>query len=533
MSDIRPTVVVGLLGVKVDAGGWERWRPTIDLCRQEDLVVRRLDLIVQQRFQKLADTVCADIASVSPETEIRQHVVDFADPWDFEEVFAQLHDWSVRHPVDPEKEDLLVHITTGSHVAQICLYLLTEARYLPGRLVQTSPPSRSRSARQQPGPYAVIDLDLSRYDRLHARFEREHAEGQSFLKAGIATRNERFNTLIDRIERVAIRSRDPILLLGPTGAGKSELARRIHALKHDRRQLGAPFVEVNCATLRGENAMSALFGHAKGAFTGAVSARAGLLRKADGGMLFLDEIGELGLDEQAMLLRALEEGTFLPLGSDSDASSQFQLLAGTNRDLRAFVRAGRFREDLMARIDLWTFELPSLRERPEDIEPNLDYELERIGRRENRRVSFNKEARERFLRFAAGPRGRWPANFRDFGAAIRRMATLAEGGRIGRAVVAEEIERLERAWRAGAPTDGSDALLARILDETAIQALDRFDRVQLAEVVRVCQTARSLSEAGRTLFAASRARRASSNDADRLRKYLLRHGLRFQDLTAA
>src|SRR5215213_7674940 len=111
--------------------------------------------------------------------------------------------------------------------------------------------------------------------------------------------------------------------------------------------------------------MSALFGHVKGSFTGAVRDRSGLLRTAHGGLLFLDEIGELGLDEQAMLLRALEEKVFLPLGSDREVRSDFQLIAGTNRDLGARVREGRFRDDLLARINLWTFSLPGLAERRE------------------------------------------------------------------------------------------------------------------------------------------------------------------------
>src|SRR4029077_17672785 len=136
-----------------------------------------------------------------------------------------------------------------------------------------------------------------------------------------------------------------LLLMGPTGAGKSQLARRIYELKKSRRQLAGsggsgPFVEINCATIRGDAAMSALFGHTKGAFTGAVSARPGLLRAADGGVLLLDEIGELGLDEQAMLLRALEEKGFLPVGSDVEVRSDFQLLAGTNRELMGEVRTG-------------------------------------------------------------------------------------------------------------------------------------------------------------------------------------------------
>ena len=125
-------------------------------------------------------------------------------------------------------------------------------------------------------------------------------------------------------------------------------------------------------------------------------------------MLFLDEIGELGLDEQAMLLRALEEKRFLPLGGDREASSDFQLIAGTNRDLAQAVREGRFRDDLLARINLWTFRLPGLAERREDIEPNLDYELEQFRQRTGTAVTFSSEARRLFLAFAtartrAGP----------------------------------------------------------------------------------------------------------------------------------
>ena len=147
-------------------------------------------------------------------------------------------------------EDYLVHITTGTHVAQICWFLLTEARIIPGRLLQTSPPRRGRDG--TPGTHAIIDLDLSRYDRIATRFRAETAEATSFLKSGIETRNAAFNAMIEQIEQVAIRSKAPILLIGPTGAGKSQLARRIYELKHARHQIKGPFVEVNCATLRGE-----------------------------------------------------------------------------------------------------------------------------------------------------------------------------------------------------------------------------------------------------------------------------------------
>jgi transcriptional regulatory protein RtcR len=519
----KPLVVIGLLGPVLDQGRgptrWERWRPTVSVCQQEDLLVARFELLHQTRFVALANQLVADIATVSPETKVVTSVCDMEDAWDFEEVYGCLHDWAAKYPFKPDEEDYLVHITTGSHVAQICLFLLTESRDIPARLLQTAPPKRDD---HDAGRHDIIDLDLSRYDRIAARFAKERDEGLSFLKGGIATRNARFNALIEQIERVAIRSSAPLLLLGPTGAGKSRLARRIHDLKKLRRQVQGELVEVNCATIRGDGAMSALFGHRKGAFTGATSDRAGLLKAADKGVLFLDEIGEIGLDEQAMLLRALEEKRFLPVGSDKESTSDFQLIAGTNRDLQSAVRAGTFREDLLARINLWTFSLPALRDRPEDIEPNLEYELDRFAEREGTRVTMNKEARERFLRFAASSDAMWCGNFRDLNAAVQRMCTLAASGRINVETVDDEIARLRVAWQVDRVDDDP---LASILSPDALRQLDLFDRAQLECVVRTCRTSRSLSDAGRRLFAASLATRSTRNDADRLRKYLTRFGL--------
>jgi len=522
----RGVVVIGLLGTTLDMGKhpdrWQNWRPSVSLCRQPDLIVRRFELLHGKRDSSLAKTVRADMRTVSPETEVRQHEMEFHDPWDFEEVYETLFKFSRQYPFDTESEDYLIHITTGTHVAQICLFLLTESRYMPGRLVQCSP-ERDRSS---PGTIKIIDLDLSKYDRIASRFRQEQREAVSYLKGGIDTRNSAFNHLIDRIEQVAIATRDPLLLMGPTGAGKSLLAKRIYELKKNRRAVEGSFVEVNCATVRGDAAMSALFGHVKGAFTGAQKDRPGLLRAADKGVLFLDEVGELGLDEQAMLLRALEEKTFLPLGSDDEAHSDFQLIAGTNRDLLAAVRQGRFREDLLARINLWTFSLPGLRNRSEDIEPNLDFELDRFAEKAGRRVTFSREARDTFLAFALSPTANWSGNFRDLNAAVARMATLAPGGRISTVIVEEETKRLLASWSAPGESP-SPAALQEFLDDRQLEELDLFDRAQLAFVVDVCKRSRSLSDAGRTLFGASRTRKTFSNDADRLRKYLARFGVEF------
>ena len=528
-------VVLGMLGTTLDAGRgprrWEKWRPTVGLCQQEDLLVHRMELLALPGHTELVQAVVEDIAQVSPETRVRTTELNIRNPWDLEETYGALLDYAKAYPFHPEHEDYLVHITTGTHIVQISMFLLVESRHIPGRLVQTSPPQGARD-QGRPGVHAIIDLDLSKYDTLARRFEQEQREGLSFLKAGIDTLNPAFNRLIERIEQVATSSRAPLLLTGPTGAGKSQLAKRIYQLKKTRRHVSGPFVDINCATLRGDGAMSSLFGHVKGAFTGAVGDRPGLLRQANGGVLFLDEIGELGADEQAMLLRALEDKRFLPVGSDKEAESDFQLLAGTNRDLQAEVERGRFREDLLARINLWTFRLPPLCERTEDIPPNLLYELDQASRALETRVTMTKEAQEHFLRFAISPEARWSGNFRDLNAAVLRMATLAPGGRITREGVDEELERLRAAWVKSGPSRQTPTvdLVVEVLGDERAEALDRFDRAQLAEVLAVCRQARTLSDAGRALFAQSRAQKKSVNDADRLRKYLTRFELSWADV---
>jgi transcriptional regulatory protein RtcR len=503
----KKQVVIGLLGSVLDSGfheeRWKRWRPTISLCKHPDLPIDRFELIYDPKFTDTAKAV-------------------------LEEVYAALHDFARGYEFKPDKEDYLIHITTGSHVQQICLFLLTESRHFPARLVQTSPADAKR--RGPDGKFAIIDLDLSKYDRLAARFGTEQKEARTFLKSGIATRNKQFNQLIEQIEHVAIHAKEPILLTGPTGAGKSQLARRIYELKKSRHQITGPFVEVNCATLRGDSAMSALFGHVRGAFTGALKDRPGLLRTADNGLLFLDEIGELGLDEQAMLLRALEDKRFTPFGGDREVSSNFQLIAGTNRELQAAVKEGRFREDLLARTNLWTFPLPGLRQRPEDIEPNLDYELDQFARKSSLRVTMSTEVREAFLKFAQSPAAKWSANFRDLNACITRMATLSAGGRITAGVLTEEIERLKAGWSAPTADGDHEAVLVSVLSEQRRAQLDLFDQAQLAFVIQICRGSATLSDAGRKLFAATRENRKTANDADRLRKYLARFDLDWQSL---
>src|SRR5277367_928082 len=192
----KPQVVIGLLGSTLDAGRghgrWQSWCPTVAVCRQPDFVVKRFELLHGLRDTSLAESITTDISGVSPETTVRQTVIEFGDPWDFERVYETLFKFARSYPFDTDAEDYRIHITTGTHVAQICLFLLTESRYLPGTLLQSSP-ARDRSA---PGLIKFIDLDLSKYDRIASRFRQEQRDAVSYLKGGIDTKNAAFNRLI-------------------------------------------------------------------------------------------------------------------------------------------------------------------------------------------------------------------------------------------------------------------------------------------------------------------------------------------------
>jgi transcriptional regulatory protein RtcR len=363
----------------------------------------------------------------------------------------------------------------------------------------------------------VVDLDLSRYPAIARRRHAQRLAGQSLLKMGIETRAAGYNAVIERLERAALGPAVPLLLWGETGVGKSALARRVYALRKQSRVIDGPLVEVNCATLRGTLRESALFGHERGAFTGAERDRKGHLLAADGGMLFLDEIAELGLEEQAILLTAIEDGRFYPLGADKPETSRFTLVCGTNRDLRAEVRAGRFRDDLLARISTWSFRLPPLRERRADIEANVRYELEHFAERFHKRARFSRVALAKYLAFARGDDARWPHNFRDLSQSILRLASSADEGLIDTDDVDSEIQTLREAWSFDtAPVAGVPAVARG--DDGDLPAIDLADRVLRDALIDALRRSRTLADAGRILYDAARPKGTAVNFSDRAKK---------------
>ncbi|HVV52560.1 MAG TPA: sigma-54 dependent transcriptional regulator [Polyangia bacterium] len=238
------------------------------------------------------------------------------------------------------------------------------------------------------------------------------------------------------IRRVAIAS-TPVLVIGETGTGKELVARDIHA-EGPRRD--APFVAVNCAAVPEALLESELFGHLRGAFTGATQTRRGLFVEANGGTLFLDEIGDMPLALQAKLLRVLETGEVRSVGSDGSRKTDVRIVAATHRDLVAEIRAGRFRQDLYFRLNVVPIAIPPLRERKDDIPLLLEHFLQKSGARLPGVAArtFSPEALALLVRYA------WPGNVRQLENAIDRWLITGDGGEIG----AAEVRRLIAEWDA-------------------------------------------------------------------------------------
>jgi two-component system, NtrC family, response regulator AtoC len=241
---------------------------------------------------------------------------------------------------------------------------------------------------------------------------------EEFDHYGIVGRSRAIQDVIRTLEKVA-QSKSTVLITGETGTGKELAARAIHARSA---QADRPLIKVNCAAIPESLLESELFGHVKGAFTGATANRRGRFALADGGTLFLDEIGTLGLGVQAKLLRVLQEREFEPVGSERTQSVDVRVIAATNRDLRALAAEGRFQEDLYYRLSVIPVELPPLRQRPEDVPLLVEHFLRKHAQRLGRRIDGVEPAvLERLSAY------RWPGNVRELENTVERAVVLAAG----------------------------------------------------------------------------------------------------------
>jgi two-component system nitrogen regulation response regulator NtrX len=298
------------------------------------------------------------------------------------------------------------------------------------------------------------------------------ARSEHAAKAGLAGEAEALANIVgdcpavermrEQIRRVAP-SNGRVLITGENGAGKELAALAIHALS---RRAAASFVKLNCAAIPKDLLESELFGYEKGAFTGAVASKKGRLELADGGTLFLDEIGDLALDAQAKLLRALETGEIERLGGTRTAKVDVRLLAATNKDLAAAVKSGDFREDLYFRLNVLPVAVPPLRERRADIGPLASYFLERFAEAEGRSpMTLTDDARELLEEY------HWPGNVREMRNLMERAVVLVKDD----TVTAAELNP----WLESPPEEGEDAGLkgkvARSEIESIRRALDAAD----------------------------------------------------------
>ncbi len=296
-------------------------------------------------------------------------------------------------------------------------------------------------------------LDLTRLERENRYLKQEVAS--RYAPDAMVAESARSKELIELVRRVAP-SKATVLVQGESGTGKELVARLLHYWSE---RVGQPFVAVNCKAFAEGVLESELFGHEKGAFTGAAAARAGCFERAQGGTLFLDEIGEVSLDFQAKLLRVLQDGEVLRVGGTQPRRVDVRIVAATNRVLRDEVAAGRFRDDLYFRLNVIPIQLAPLRERREDILPLAGHFLARHAAGGGRRLVIPPEAERALVEHP------WPGNVRELENVVERAVVLARGD-----VIQPEDLLLEQTLdvpRGARPPEGGEGTLQECLDRAA------------------------------------------------------------------
>jgi two-component system response regulator PilR (NtrC family) len=325
------------------------------------------------------------------------------------------------------------------------------------------------------GPHLASDLRVlvgHAIDKRRLRFENEELRRRlrdRFELEGIVGRSEAMREVLELVRRVAP-SRANVLLVGESGTGKERVARAIH-MQSERRD--GPFIPINCGAIPENLIESELFGHVRGAFTGADREHTGLFVAAKGGTVFLDEIGELPLALQPKLLRVLQERRAKPVGATQELDVDARVVAATNRDLESEVRAGRFREDLFFRLNVLQIDLPPLRARRDDIPILVQTFLEKFAREyKSEVVQLSPAALAKLLTF------RFPGNVRQLENVIERCVALSRGGEVGVDALPREIRDLDEERQTPAPavvsSTGSPAAFpsAGVDLERAVEALE-------------------------------------------------------------
>lgn len=314
-------------------------------------------------------------------------------------------------------------IAGGPAFSALCVPIMSEGRLIGAFYLSAAPSRLGAEATELTELYASQAIRLLESERRQARLVAKlEMVGSDDDESPLVGASEKVVALKRDIRKIAS-SHVPVLVRGETGTGKELVAREIHRLSM---RAGEPFVALNCGAIAPELLMSELFGHQRGAFTGAVNARPGVFRSADKGTLFLDEIGEMPMPQQVALLRVLQEGIVVPVGGEKGVAVDVRVVCATHRDLEADVRTGRFRQDLFFRLGVVRLVLPALRERGGDILHLANLFLRRAAKEQGRLgLRFGEEA------LVAMRQASWEGNVRELEGRVRRAALLADDDVIG------------------------------------------------------------------------------------------------------
>lgn len=407
------------------------------------------------------------VAGYEP-SQVDLYEVDLESPIDFAAIYREVSTNLKAAGLPRDDVELTFHLSPGTPAMAAIWIILSRTRF-PATLIQTS---RERGLESVDFFFDLASDFLPEFlqrsgDRVTRLTDRTKDEAPEFAK--IIHSSAAVAKQIELARRIAVLD-VPVLILGETGTGKELFAEAVHAASM---HADKPLVAVNCGAIPPEMANSELFGHKKGAFTGAIADRKGHFLEADGGTLFLDEVGDLPLDTQVRLLRVLQSGELTPLGASKPIKVDVRIIAATHRDLASDVAAGRFREDLFHRLAVGILRLPPLRDRDQDVQLLLDHFLAQInadgrGRPEAQEKNISPEAKKIML---AHP---WPGNVRELYHTLVRASIWSRGPTIsGEDAEAAllQIRRKEDAVLGRHLTQGFD--LQALLDEVARDYVSR------------------------------------------------------------
>ncbi|MBP1143224.1 transcriptional regulatory protein RtcR [Pseudomonas sp. PvP027] len=532
------SIMISYLSTSLDGGTSEKrltkWRPNPGVATASEPPIDRLILLYEKRDEALATLVEEDAKRMRSDFDVQLIEMPLSPP-SLNATYMTLLRFANDFQFDRAHRYYL-NITTCTPIQLMCFCTLAATDRWPVRLVECLDAKTDDLASK----VELIDPDLSRYDAILNQYPLGNAAGIEVLKGNIVTHNNAYNEMVVNIQATVLRSRSPILLTGPSGSGKTAMARRVHQVRARSNLVVERFVEVNCIALKDISAMSALFGHKDGALIGFTGSAKGELRFAHEGILFLDNIDELGLSEQAVLLQVMEDKLVTPLGSRAPVKCDFQLIAASNKNLHELVKKGQFRTDLLARLSTWEFRMPSLRDRPEDIESNLAHEIRKSTNQLPDDQRFSAKALKQYLAFATSDEALWTANFRDLSASVERMITRSVDGVISEVIVDTEIHTLRAKWRApGASghleaerTTSSSSDKSATVDYVSIvlpaHELNLFEQNQLNYVIGVALTSNSYADLSRRIYGED----AGTNPAQKSRSYLIGYGLNLEMIKA-